>query len=80
VVVALAHDCQHFRVPMVVVGHEGGRDAALVQKDEVGSQVVLLSVVEELVELFGWAQVLLKVSRCPGVNKQVLHTICGSIE
>lgn len=65
---------------MVVVGREGGRDAALVQKDEVGSQVVLLSVVEELVELFVWAQVLPKVSRCLRVNKQILHTICGSIE
>ena len=33
----------------MVVGHE-------VDRDEVGSRVVLLSVVEELVELFVWAR------------------------
>ena len=51
---ALVHDCQE------VVGHEVGRDVALIQKDEVGLRVVLLSVVEELVELFVRAQVLQK--------------------
>lgn len=44
----------------VVVGHEAGRDVVLLRKDEVGSQVVLLSVVEELVELFVGVQVLQK--------------------
>ena len=67
---ALVHDCQ------VVVGHEVGRDVALIRlirKDEVGLQVVLLSVVEELVELFVWAQVLQKVS-CDRRVKQITST------
>jgi hypothetical protein len=56
--VALVHDCQHSRLPMAVVGHEVGRDAALVQRDEVDSRVVLLSAVEGLVELLVWVQAL----------------------
>ena len=51
---ALVHGCQ------VVVGHEVDRGVAPIQKDEVDSRVVLLSVVEELVELFVRAQVLQK--------------------
>ena len=51
---AWVHDCQ------VAVGHGVGRDVALIRKDEVGLRVVLLSVVEELVELFVRAQVLQK--------------------
>jgi hypothetical protein len=39
------HDCQHFR------GLRAGE-----VRDEVGSQVVLLSVMEELVGLLLWAQ------------------------
>jgi hypothetical protein len=58
VVVALVRDCQHFRLSLAVVGREVGRDAAPVRKDEVGSQVVLLSAVEGLVELFVWVQTL----------------------
>ena len=42
----------------VVVGREGSRDAALIQKDEVGLRAVLLSVEEGLVELFVRAQAL----------------------
>lgn len=51
---AWVHDCQ------VVVGREADRGVALIQKDEVGLRVVLLSVEEELVELFVRAQVLQK--------------------
>lgn len=49
VVFALVHDCQRFRGLRAGEVREAGRD-------EVGSQVVLLSVVEELVVLLVWAQ------------------------
>jgi len=49
---ALVHDCQR----LVVVGREVDRDVALIQKDGVGSQVVLLSGVEEPEGLFVRAQ------------------------
>ena len=56
--VALVHDYQHSRLSMAVMGHEVGRDAVLVPRDEVDSQVVLLSAVEGLVELLVWVQIL----------------------
>lgn len=45
---ALVHDCWS----LVVVGREVDRDVALIRKDGVGLQVVLLSVVEEPEGLF----------------------------
>ena len=73
--------CVLVRGCRVVVGHEADRGVALIRKDEVGSQVVLLSVVEELVELFVRAQVLQEMSvTIAGSSKQHIHTICGSIE
>jgi hypothetical protein len=45
----VVHDCQHFRGLKAAEVREVGRD-------EVGLQVVLLSVVEEFVGLLVWAQ------------------------
>lgn len=62
---ALVHDCRS----LVVVGREVDRDVALIRKDGVGLQVVLLSVVEEPEGLFVWAQDLQEVSRTPRTKK-----------
>lgn len=65
---------------MVAMGLEVCRCAALVLKDEVGSQVARPSVVEELVELLVKAELLKGISRALEVSKQSIHTVCGSIE
>jgi hypothetical protein len=46
----------------------------------VGSQVVQLSVAEELVERFVEVDLLKTISQDSLVNKRDIHTICGSIE
>jgi hypothetical protein len=79
-VAGLVHDCLRFEMSQVVAGHEVCRVAVLVPKDEVGSQVVQLSVAEELVERFVEVDLLKTISQNSRVNKRDIHTICRSIE
>lgn len=67
---ALVHDYRR----LVVVGHEVDRDVALIQRDEVGLQVVLLSVVEEPEGLFVWARDLRRSQSQSQVKKQTTYT------
>jgi hypothetical protein len=63
-----------------VADHEVCRVAALGPRGEVGSQVVHLSVVEELVERFVKVDLLKTISQDSRVNKRGIHTVCWSIE